>query len=124
LLENAAKPLLVLDTQLPDDKTAGLIKKTNSALGLRPAAEEDAISFFKRLDEAKKILGSKYLAVAGSRCLWETPGREEMFGVISEVLKAKYGTEDMANLFSATFLRVLSAARGEEPPRPYAYIPF
>jgi hypothetical protein len=86
--------------------------------------DEDAASYFKKLDEAKKAIGTENLSIVSENSLWEEVGKDQMVRLIEEMLKAKYENEDLANLFSATFLRVLNKARTEDTPRPAAYMPF
>ncbi len=124
LLENAKKPLFLETSSLPDKDVIGLIKKTNSAIGLVLGKDEDAASYFKKIDEAKKAAGTEYLSIVTENCLWSNAGKEQMVKLIGELLKAKYENEDLANLFSGTFMRVLSKARIEEAARPPAFMPF
>lgn len=124
LLEGARKPLVLLAYDTPGKNVLDLIQKKGSALGLVLNKGEEAAAYFKKLDEVKKAVGSENLMIANGQCLWGTEGKEQMLKAISEILKEKYERGDISNLFSGTFLRVLGKARGEEPARPYAYIPF
>jgi hypothetical protein len=124
LLENYKKPVLLIEKNLLDKDVMDLIKKNSSALGLFLGKDEDASSYFKKLDEAKKVIGAENLAIINERCLWEKGGKDQMLEVISEILKTKYEPEEISNLFSGTFLRVLSKARPEESSRPIAFRPF
>ena len=124
LLENTKKPLILLEKDLPDKEVLELIKKTKSALGLILSRGEEGAFYFTKLEEARKALGSEYLMIVNQECLWKEAGKEQMLDVISERLKVKFETGEVPNLFSATFLRVLGRARGEEPSRPFAFIPF
>jgi len=110
LLESAKKPvLLVMDAQ-PEKGVLELVKKTESVIGLLPAEGEGAAAFVKRLDEAKRALGSEFVAIVNRGCLWEKAGKDEMLDVIAELLKLKYETGDMANLFSGSLQRALARA--------------
>jgi len=124
LLENTKKPLFLEMSSLPDNDVIGLVKKTNSAIGLVLGKEEEAASYFRKLDEAKKVAGTEYLSIVTENCLWSNAGKEQMIKLIDELLKAKYESDDLANLFSATFMRVLSKVRPEEAVRPAAFMPF
>ena len=88
-----------------------MIKKGNSALGLIMTREEDARTYFKKLDEALKKIGPKHLFIVNEECLWGKRGKERMFRLISEVLKANYYRVDIMDIFSSTFMRVLDEAR-------------
>jgi len=110
-LENSKKPVLLAVNNLPDKDVIDLIKKTNSSIGLVLGKDEDGVSCFKRLDEAKKTIGTGYLSIVAENCLWDKAGKEQMIKLIRELLKAKYENDDLANLFSGTFLRALARAR-------------
>jgi Peptidase family M28 len=111
LLEASAKPLLLAAGSLPDKDVIALIKKTKSSLGLVLGKDENPAAYFKKLDEAKASLGTENLSIVTENCLWSKAGKEQMVGLIGEMLKAKYENEDMANLVSASFLRILDRAR-------------
>lgn len=114
LLEATNKPLILLEKDLPDKEVMDLIKNKNSALGLLLTPDEDAKTFFKKLEEAKKAIGRECLMIVNEESLWENHGRELMLKVTSEILKAKYGWRDIVYPFSRTFRRVLEENRGEE----------
>jgi hypothetical protein len=117
LLENAKKPVMLYESTLPDKEILDLIKKTNSAIGLILGNEENAATYAAKIDAAKQAIGTEYLSIVGENCLWEDAGRKQMLNVISELLKAKYENEELAALFSGTFMRVLGRARAEDAPR-------
>jgi len=118
LLENAKKPVILQTNTLPDKETLDLVKKTNSAIGIVLGKEENAASYVKKIDEARKAVGTEYLSIVNENCLWESAGKDQMLNVIAELLKAKYEIEELANLFSGTFMRALTRARAEDTPRP------
>jgi len=124
LLKSSAKPVILFENDLPDKEVLELIKKKKSAIGLILGADEDPASYFKKLDEAKEAIGTEHLMIVNQQCLWGKGGKSQMLKVISEVVKAEYERSDFSNIFSATFLRVLSKTRGEEASRPFAFIPF
>ncbi len=126
LLEGSNKPLVLLEKELPDKDVLELIKKKKSAVGLILSPEEESSSYFKKLDEVKSAVGTDYLMIVNEQCLWEEKGKEQMLGLISEIIKSKYTSSrpDVPNLFSSTFLRVLDKARGEKAPQTFAYRPF
>jgi len=124
LLNSSKKPLILLEKDLPDSEILELIKKKKSALGLILAPGEESSSYFKKLDEVKKAVGTDYLMMVNEQCLWKAEGKEQMLKVISEIIKAEYERPDVPNIFSSTFLRVLGKARGEEESRVFAYRPF
>ncbi|MFB0566005.1 MAG: M28 family peptidase [Candidatus Aminicenantaceae bacterium] len=124
LLETSKKPLIVLQKNLPDGKVLELIRKKKAALGLILSKEEEAGVYFKKLDEVKKAIGTEHLLIVNEECLWEKKGKEHMLQVIAEILKAEYERQNISNIFSSTFLRVLRNNRGEESPSPFAFIPF
>ncbi|MEW5901911.1 MAG: M20/M25/M40 family metallo-hydrolase, partial [Acidobacteriota bacterium] len=116
LLENAKKPVLVAMGSLPEKDVLERVKKTNSCLGLILGKDEDAASYFKKIDEAKKAVGTENISIVSQNCLWETSGKELMLNAIGELIKAKYESEDLMNLFSGSFMRTLSRARGDDRP--------
>ena len=110
LLESAKKPVLLVMDALPEKGVLELVKKTESVVGLLTAEREGAAAYVKRLDEAKQALGSEYVAIVNREDLWEKAGRDEMLGVIGELLKLNYEPGDLANLFSGSLQRALSRA--------------
>ena len=124
LLENSKKPIFLEMNSLPGKDVLDLVKKSGSSIGLVMGKDEDGTSYFKKLDEAKKAIGTENLSIVSENSLWEKAGKDQMVRMIGEMLKAKYENEDLANLFSATFMRVLNKARTEDTPRPAAFMPF
>lgn len=122
LLENARKPFVLMEKNLPEKEVLNLIQKKQGALGLTISRDEDPGAYFKKLDEAKKALGADNLMVVNELCLWGKAGQEQMMKVISEMLKAKYESLDMTPLFSGVLLRILTRVRGEEA-RPAMFMP-
>ncbi len=117
LLENTKKPVVLQTGTLPDKEILDLVKKTGSAVGMVLGSAESAASYAAKIDAAKKAVGTAYVSIVSENCLWEDAGKRQMLGVISELLKAEYDNDDLAALFSGTFTRALSRARGESPPR-------
>jgi len=110
LLENSSKPVFLQTTALYDEAVLGLVKKTRSAVGLVLGKDESAESYIGRILAAKKSLGSEYLSIVTENCLWSAAGKDQMIGVISELLKAKLELTDLANLFSGSFTGLLNPA--------------
>jgi microsomal dipeptidase-like Zn-dependent dipeptidase len=110
LLDSALKPVMLQTATLPDKDTLGLIRKTESTIGLILGKDEDAASYFKKIEEAKRAVGAEYIAVVSENSLWEAVGKEQMINVIAELLKAGYPIEDLANLVSGAFVRALNRA--------------
>jgi hypothetical protein len=121
LLEGSGKPLFLTSAKLPDKDIIALLKKTKSSWGLVLGKDENSADYFKRLDEAKASLGGENLSIVTENCLWSKAGKEQMVGLIGEMLKAKYENEDLANLISGSFLRVLDRVRtpGSGPSLPF-----
>jgi len=124
LLETSSKPVIIMTNNLPDNGVMELIKQKKAALGLLLSKEDDPIGYIKKLDEAKNLIGSEHLMIVNQQSFWDKAGIEQMLGLITEILKAKYERSDMANIFSGSFLRVLRSAKGEEGSGIYPYIPF
>ena len=124
LLNESKKPLAILDKNLPDKEVMELIKEKESAFGLVWSSEVDPVAYFSKLDEFKKAVGTEYLMMVNEPCLWGKAGKDQMLKVITEIIKAKYERTDRSNIFSSTFLRVLSKARGEESSQVIPYMPF
>jgi hypothetical protein len=124
VFESAGKPLFLLVNTPPGADILELVKKTKSAIGLVLGKDEDPAAYFKKLDAAKKVVGAENLSIVTENCLWGKPGREQMFGLIGELLKAKYESEDLANLFSGAFMSVLERARTTDAARPSGFMPF
>jgi hypothetical protein len=118
LLSNSAKPLMLQTNTLPDKEVLDLVKKTGSTVGMVLGNREDPASYARKIDEAKKAIGTEYLSIVSEHCLWENEGKEQMLSVIAELLKAKHENEDLANLFSGAFMRALNRARAERNARP------
>ena len=112
LLKSSKKPVILLEKDLPDKEVMDLIKEKECALGLILGSEDDTAAYFKKLDEAKKAIGARYLMFVNEQCLWSKKGKSQLLNVISEMLKAKYKRGDFSSIFSSTFLRVLNRARG------------
>lgn len=117
LLQNAKKPVFLQVNTVPEKDILDLLKKTNSALGLILGREEDPASYVRKIETAKEAVGTEYLSIVAENCLWENSGKGQMIRVTSELLKAKFENEALADLFSETFMRTLSRARQEDSSR-------
>jgi hypothetical protein len=124
LLENAKKPVLLEANGLTDKDVFNLIKKTGSSLGLILGKNEDAAAYFQKLDAAKKAVGTENVSIVTENCLWGKAGKAQMINLIAELLKAQYENEDLTNLFSGTFMRVLNKVRAEDTGRAAVFMPF
>ncbi|MFQ6069903.1 MAG: M28 family peptidase [Candidatus Aminicenantales bacterium] len=124
VLDKSKKPLVFLCRELPSKEMMKLIKEKNAALGLIMGRDEEAPVYFKKLDEAKKTIGSENLMFINELCLWGEEGKNSVLHLFTEILAAKYEREEIRNIFSSTFLRVLRETRNEAPSFGYAYIPF
>jgi hypothetical protein len=111
LLEAAKKPVLLRTDVLPGPEVIDLVKKTNSAIGLVLGKNEEAAAYFKKLDAARKAAGAEFVSIVTENCLWSQAGKDQVVKLIGEMLRAKYENDDLAPLFSGTFMRVLRAAR-------------
>jgi hypothetical protein len=110
LLTESKKPMVFLERELPDKEILELIKEKEFVLGLILGADEDPAAYFKKLNDAKEAIGSRYLMIVNENCLWGTAGKDQMLKVISEMLKEKYERMDFFYLFSSTFTSVLRRA--------------
>jgi microsomal dipeptidase-like Zn-dependent dipeptidase len=123
LLTTSKKPLVLLEKDLPDQEVMKLIKEKEAALGLIMGSGEEPAAYFKKLDEAKKAIGAEYIAIVNEKCLWGKETKDQMLKVISEMLKAKYKSADLSNIYSSTFLRVFNKVRTPEaqPATPFPF---
>lgn len=110
LLEKSKKPMVFLENELPDKEILELIKEKEFVLGLVLGTDEDPAAYFKKLNDAKKAIGSRYLMIVNENCLWGSAGKDQMLKVISEMLKAKYERMDFNYLFSSAFTSALRRA--------------
>ena len=111
LLEEYKKPILLQTNALPDKDMLALIKKTGSAIGLIMGMHENVGSYFRKLDEAKRMIGTRCLAIVVEESLWSEAGKKQAIKLIGEMLKAGYEKEDMASLFSGSFLRAVEKVK-------------
>ncbi len=116
LLESTKKPVVLLTADLPGDDVLGLVKRSNSVVGLVLGKTDDAASYMKKIAAAKKAVGSEYVAVVAENSLWGNAGKEQMLDVLAELHKAKYENEELSDLFSGAFLRALNRARADASP--------
>ena len=124
LLENSRKPVFLVVDSLPEKDVLELVKKTGSALGFFLGKDEDAGAYFKKLDEAKKVVGTETLSIVTENCLWGNVGKKQMIDLVGEMLRAKYENEDLANLFSGTFMKTLEKTRAAEAAGSTGFMPF
>jgi len=111
LLESAKKPVGLLTASLPGEDILALVKNTNSVVGIMLGKGDDPASYVKKIDAAKKVVGAEYIAIVAENSLWESDGKERMINVLTELFKAKYENEELANLFSGAFMRALNRVR-------------
>jgi len=123
LLNSSKTPLIFIYEKLPDKDVLEMINTKKSVLGLILSDDENSYDYFNKLEKAREVLGSDNLMIVNEGCLWKKQGKEQMIQLISEILKAGYGSMDIYNLFSATFLRVLCRVRGEKPPEIVPFMP-
>ncbi|MDH4198626.1 MAG: M20/M25/M40 family metallo-hydrolase, partial [Candidatus Aminicenantes bacterium] len=114
LLEALKKPVFLLVESLPGQPVLDLVKKNGAVLGLICQPVETAVDYVRRLDAAKKAVDRENLAVVFWQDLWEKPAQDQVRAVISEMLKAKYETNELQSLFSGTLSRVLSRMRAAD----------
>lgn len=117
LLESSKKAVFLETSEPPGKDIIELVKKTGSAIGLVLGKDEAPAAYFKKLEEARKMAGTANLSIVTGNCLWGKAGKDQMIELIGEMLKAKVESEDLANLFSGTFLRVLDKARSGDSAR-------
>jgi len=125
LLESAKKPVfLEVGGPVPDKEVLDLVKAKKSALGLVLRKDEDPAAYFAKLEEAKKALGAESLSVVAENSPWGDAGKKQLLGLIGQMLKAKYENEELATLFSGSFLRALDRARAADAARSAPSFPF
>ncbi len=113
VLESTRKPVVLKTATLPGEDVLGLVKSTNSVVGLTLGKGDEVASYVKNLDAAKKAIGAEYVAIVTENSLWEDSGKEQMIGLLTELLKAKYENDELANLYSGAFMRALNRARAD-----------
>lgn len=113
LLENAQKPILLLQSEVPSQDILKLIKKKQSALGLILSLDAEPSSIFQKLEKAKEVLGADHLLMVNEYCLWKKEGKAHMKKVISHMIDADYERSEMRDLFSSTFLNLLQKMESE-----------
>jgi len=119
LFEAAKRGVVVVAFDIPSKDVLELARKKNFAVGLSLNKGEDPEAYFKKLEAAKKIAGTETLMFVNEECLWKDAGKAQVLRVISEMLKAKYPSSDMTNLFSGMFFRMLNKVKVEAaPPAP------
>ncbi len=124
LMEESKKPMVFIVRELPDEETLKMIKEKNFALGLVLGADEDPAAYFKKLEEGKKVIGSRNLMIVNENCLWGPAGKDQMLKLISEMIEKKYERMDYSSLFNSTFIRILRSARGGDAASTITYRPF
>lgn len=124
LLKASTKPIVLLQNEVPAKEVLELIKEKDAALGLLLGPTTDAVAYFNQLDQVKKEIGSDHLMIVNDICFWGEKGQSLLQDVISQLIKAKYESSDMRNIFSGTFRRVVQAVRGERGSMTMMYRPF
>jgi hypothetical protein len=111
LLGAVRKPVVLYASSVPGKDVLDLVKKTESTIGLVMGSTEQASAYFGRLDAARKAAGGDAVAMVSETSLWLPAARTQVQGVIGEMLKTGYALEDLANVTSGAFTRVLTRAR-------------
>jgi hypothetical protein len=124
LLGESEKPLVLITADVPEDDLLDLIKEKDAGLGLLLTKKTDPEEYFGKMETVREMIGTKYLMILNEDCYWKDDGKKAALGVVSEILRAKYEREDFANVFSATFLRILDEARDVGPKDPPSGRPF
>jgi microsomal dipeptidase-like Zn-dependent dipeptidase len=124
LLSESKKPLVLMTADVPEDDLLDLIKEKDAGLGLLLTKKTDPDEYFSKMETVREKIGTKYLLILNLDCYWKEDGKKAAIGVVSAILGAKYEREDFANVFSATFLRILDEARDVGPKAPPSGRPF
>jgi hypothetical protein len=124
LLSESSKPLVLMSSSVPDEDLLELIKEKDAGLGLMLAKKTDPAEYFGQMESVKEAIGTKHLLIVNEDCYWKEDGKKAALDIVSEILEAKYEREDFANVFSATFLRILDEARDVGPKDPPSGRPF
>jgi hypothetical protein len=103
LLENARKPFVLIEEDLPPTEILELMKKKETVLAL-VLDENGAAGYYQKLDRAKRVLGSNRVMVMNGRSIRESTSIEFFRHLTREILQAGYEWKDIQNLFSGTFL--------------------
>jgi aminopeptidase YwaD len=111
ILNSVQQPVLILARDLPARKVMELIKRTHSVLGLVLSREEDPADFIKKMDAARRDLGTEHLQLVNESPLWEDKGQRQIMNVISEFLRINAEWSDIVRPFSRAFLRALEESR-------------
>jgi len=124
LLQASSKPVVLLMNEVPPQDVLKLIKEKKAALGLLLGPETNPASYFEQLEVAKKEIGSEHLMLVNDICFWGEKGQTLLQDVIAKLIKAKYESSDLRNLFSQTFIRVVREVRGQGGSTMTMYRPF
>jgi microsomal dipeptidase-like Zn-dependent dipeptidase len=124
LLSESKKPLVLMTSRVPEEDLLERIKEKDAGLGLVLTRKTDPAEYFGQIETVKDAIGTKHVLIVNEDCYWKKDGKKAALGVVSEILQAKYEADDFANVFSATFLRILDAARDVGPKEPPSRRPF
>lgn len=113
LLNEFNKPFVIVTNDIPEKEVLDLIKEKESAIGLVLSSDADPAAYFKKIDAIREAIGTRYVMMVNEPCFCKDEGKNLMLKVITEIIKGKYERSDLSNIFSGTFLRVLSQARGD-----------
>jgi hypothetical protein len=103
LLENAGRPFILIEHDVPSAEVLELIKRKQAVLALLLDAK-GAAGYFQRLDRAKRVLESSRLMIWNGHPVQESESIELFRRLTHEILEAGYEWKDILNLFSGTFL--------------------
>jgi len=111
LLQIVKKPVLLEMKDSPSREILELAKNTNSVIGLMLGSHEKPAAYAKRLEQARAVIGSGSLWIVSEDDVWTETGKEQMLGVITEMMKAGYSENALADLFSGSFMRIFDSVR-------------
>jgi hypothetical protein len=103
ILENARRPFILLERELPGEEILEMIKSKEAVLGLI-LEEKGAGTYFQKLDRAEHVLGSKHLVIVNGGSTHEKGNIDLLRHITREILQAGYEWHDIQNLFSGAFL--------------------
>jgi hypothetical protein len=103
LLENARKPFVLIEQDLPQAEILELIQKKKAVLAL-VLNEKGAAEYYQKLDQARRVLGSKRLMIMNGLPIQEKKSIDLFRQLTREILQAGYEWKDIQDLFSGTFL--------------------
>jgi hypothetical protein len=109
LFEATKKPLVLLTSAAPGQEILDLVKETNSLVGLLLPADADIPDYFQSLHSLKEAAGSSLVFAANTKCLWGA-GKDQVMGLVTELVEAEYGRGDFRSILSGNVLSLLDRA--------------